>query len=185
MYAQNITQMLIDYGVGNKAIVDQLLPLVYDNLQRIAHQQLRRERANHTINTTALVHEAYIKLIDQHRVDWKNRAHFYAIASQAMRRILINYAQARLAEKRGGGEPVFTFNEAFHNPKPRLAELVHLDESLNQLAKLNERQAKVVELSFFGGLSHEEIAEVLHISVPSVRRDWRLAKAWLTRELKS
>ncbi|KAA3660442.1 MAG: RNA polymerase subunit sigma-70 [Calditrichaeota bacterium] len=185
MYAHNITQMLIDYGVGNKAIVDQLLPLVYDNLQRIARQQLRRERANHTINTTALVHEAYIKLIDQNRVDWKNRAHFYAIASQAMRRILINYAQARLAEKRGGGEPVFTFQEEIHNPKPRMAELVHLDESLNQLAKLNERQAKVVELSFFGGLSHEEIAEVLHISVPSVRRDWRLAKAWLTRELKS
>jgi len=163
--------------------VDALIPLVYQELRQLAHRQLAGERRGHTLNTTALVHEAYFKLVDQQRVGWQNRAHFFAIASQAMRRILINYANSRLAEKRGSGQPLATFDERSVVREARAEELVALDETLSELAKLNERQSKVVEYQFFGGLTHEEIAEVLSVSVPTVRRDWRLARAWLSREL--
>ena len=163
--------------------MDALIPLVYQELRQLAHRQLAGERRGHTLNTTALVHEAYFKLVDQQRVGWQNRAHFFAIASQAMRRILINYANSRLAEKRGSGQPLATFDERSVVREARAEELVALDETLSELAKLNERQSKVVEYQFFGGLTHEEIAEVLSVSVPTVRRDWRLARAWLSREL--
>jgi len=179
-----VTELLIDLSGGNRAVVNSLMPLVYDELHRIAQRSLRSERAGHTLNATGLVHEAYLKLIDQTRVTWQNRAHFYAIAAQAMRRILVNYAEARKAQKRGGGAGLVTFNDEFMGKATRPEELIELDEALTRLKSLSDRQATVVEYHFFGGLKHEEIAEVLAVSLPTVRRDWRLAKAWLTRELR-
>ena len=180
---KDITQLLHQLSDGNANAVDALMPLVYEELHAMADRQMRRERANHTINSTALVHEAYLKLVDQNRVNWQNRAHFFAIAAQAMRRILINYAQSRLAQKRGGGQVLATFNEEEVIRESRAGEIVALDEALTRLAVLSERQSKVVEFRFFAGLTQEEIAEVLGVSVPTVRRDWRLARAWLAREL--
>ncbi|MFQ5638366.1 MAG: sigma-70 family RNA polymerase sigma factor [bacterium] len=179
-----ITKLLIELSGGHRDVVDQLIPLVYEQLRVIAQRQLRGERNDHTLNATALAHEAYLKLVDQTRVNWQNRAHFYAIAAQAMRRILINYAHKRSAEKRGGGELLVTFDEGAMMRETRPEELLALDEALSDLEKLSERQGKVVEYRFFGGLTHEEIAEVLEVSVPTVRRDWRVARAWLSRELK-
>lgn len=179
-----VTLMLNQITEGQADVVDQLLPVVYDDLQKMAHNQLRRERADHTLNTTALVHEAYLKLVDQKNTNWKNRAHFFAICAQAMRRILINYAKSRLAEKRGSGEILATFNEDIFIRETRAEEMLILDEALDRLTQLNERQSKVVELRFFAGLTQEEIAEVLNVSVPTVRLDWRLARAWLSREIK-
>ncbi len=179
----DVTILLQELSSGKRDVVDQLFPVVYSDLQKIARNQLRSERKNHTINTTALVHEAYLKLVDQTRVDWKNRAHFFAISAQAMRRILINYAKKRLTEKRGGGELLATFDDQLVVRETKAEDLVALDEALERLEKLNERQSKVVELRFFGGLTQEEIAEVLNVSVPTVRLDWRMARAWLSREL--
>lgn len=184
-HQNEITQLLLDLSGGNRAAVDLLVPLVYEELQALARRQLRGERASHTLNTTALVHEAYLKLIDQQRVNWQNRAHFFAIAAQAMRRILINYANSRLAARRGGGQPLVTFDEHAVVQEARAEDLIALDEALAELSKLNERQCQVVECHFFGGLTHEEIADVLAVSVPTVRRDWRLARAWLSRQLKN
>lgn len=180
---RDITRLLLNLDGSNKTLVDELFPLVYQELRKLAQRQLRGERPNHTLNTTALVHEAYFKLIDQKQVNWQNRAHFFAIAAQAMRRILINYANNRLAQKRGSGEPLVTFEEKSMIREARAFELVALDEALTELSTLNERLGRVVEYRFFGGLTQEEIAEVLGISVPTVRRDWRLARAWLSREL--
>jgi RNA polymerase sigma factor (TIGR02999 family) len=181
----NITLMLGQLSEGNREVVDKLLPLVYEELRRLAHGQLRGERADHTLNATALVHEAYLKLVDQERVNWQNRAHFFAIAAQSMRRILINYAETRRAQKRGGGQAVATFSDELMGGETKAEELIDLDEALKRLEELNERQSKVVEYRFFGGLSQEEIAEVLGVSVPTVKRDWRVAKAWLSRELRN
>jgi len=178
------TQLLGELSGGNRTIVDELLPMVYDELYNLAQRKLVRERKGHTLNATALVNEAYLKLVDQTRVSWQNRAHFVAIAAQAMRRILINYAQQRKAQKRGGGEVLVTFIEENIARDARPEELLALDEALNRLNKMNDRQGKVVEYWFFGGLTHEEIAEVLGVSLPTVRRDWRLARAWLSKELK-
>jgi RNA polymerase sigma factor (TIGR02999 family) len=179
----HITELLGELTGGNRTVVDSLLPLVYDELHEMAGRQLRRERPDHTLNATALVHEAYLKLVDQKKVNWQNRAHFFGIASLAMRRILINYAQMHVAEKRGGNNIFVTFDEAVSPRESKAEELLVLDEALKRLEQLNERQAKVVEYRFFGGLTQEEIAEVLNVSVPTVRRDWRLARAWLSREL--
>lgn len=179
-----ITQLLLDLSHDDKAVVNKLMPLVYDKLRELAQRQLLRERANHTLNGTDLAHEAYLKLVDQNRVTWQNRAHFFAIAAQAMRRILINYANKKKAGKRGGGEFIVTFNEKSMLRETRAEELLFLDESLDELATLNQRQSKVVEYRFFGGLSHKEIAQVMNVSIPTVRRDWRLARAWLSKELK-
>jgi RNA polymerase sigma factor (TIGR02999 family) len=179
----DITALLQDLAGGNRTVVDALLPTVYDELHRLARGQLYGERDDHTLNTTALVHEAYLKLIQQDHADWKNRAHFYGIAALAMRRILINYANQRLAEKRGGGVTVVAFDEALVPREARAEELVALDEALLRLELLNARQASVVTLRYFGGLSQDEIAEALGISAPTVRRDWRFAKAWLSREM--
>ena len=161
------------------------MPLVYQELHAVAERQLRSERRDHTLNATALVNEAYLKLVDQRSVAWQNRAHFFAIAAQAMRRILINYANKRLAEKRGGGQAMATFDEAFLAGHSRAEDLIELDEALERLKKMNERQSVVVEYRFFGGLTQEEIAEVLGVSVQTVRLDWRVARAWLSKELKA
>lgn len=182
-HTHQITEMLGELSSGNREVVDKLIPLVYDGLHQMAQRHLRRERRGHTLNATALVHEAYMKLVDQKRVNWQNRAHFFAIAAQSMRRILINYAHKRKAQKRGGGQVIVTFVEESMPRETRAEELIALDEALTRLSKMNERQGKVVEYWFFGGLTHEEIAEVLGVSLPTVRRDWRLARAWLTREL--
>ncbi|WP_456425526.1 sigma-70 family RNA polymerase sigma factor [Rhodocaloribacter sp.] len=180
---QEITELLGELAGGNRAVVDALMPRVYEELRRLAHRQLRGERAGHTLQTTALVHEAYLKLVDQRQVAWQNRAHFFAIAALAMRRILINYAKRRMADKRGGGQVVATFEEEMAPRETRAAELLALDEALVRLEALNERQSRVVTYRFFGGLTQEEIAEVIGVSVVTVRRDWRLARAWLSREL--
>lgn len=180
---EQITQLLAELTNGNKQVVDSLMPLVYKELHQIAHLNLRSERRDHTLNATALVHEAYFKLVDQTRVNWQNRAHFYAIASKAMRRILINYAYQHKAQKRGGENVKVTFVDENIKRESKPEELIALDEALNHLQKINERQSKIIEYWFFVGLTHEEIAEVLGISVPTVRRDWRMARAWLSREL--
>jgi RNA polymerase sigma factor (TIGR02999 family) len=178
----DITEMLARFA-DSRAAADALLPLIYDQLRAMAEAQLRRERADHTLDATALVHEAYFKLIDQRNATWQNRAHFLAIASQAMRRVLINYAHQHRAKKRGGDHSIVTFSEQGVPRDTRIQELLELDQALGRLAALSERQARVVECRFFGGLKHKEIAEVLGLSEASVRRDWRLARAWLNKEL--
>ena len=179
-----VTQLLLDLSGGNKKVVDVLMPMVYKEMHQLAHMHLRGERKDHTLNATALVHEAYIKLIDQDKITWQNRAHFFGIASQAMRRILVNYANARIAQKRGGNQVLATFIDDKMKRESKPEELIALDEALKKLEKLNERQSKIIEHWFFVGLNHEEIAEILDLSVPTIRRDFRLAKAWLSRELK-
>ncbi|MEM1128238.1 MAG: sigma-70 family RNA polymerase sigma factor [Bacteroidota bacterium] len=177
-----VTHLLARLG-SDQAAADELLRRVYDELREMAERQLRRERAGHTLDATALVHEAYVKLIGQERVAWNNRAHFFGVAALAMRRVLINYAQRRLADKRGGGAPLVTFEDDVVARASRAEEIVALDEALDRLARYNERQARVVTYRFFGGLKQDEIAELLGISVPTVQRDWRLARAWLSRAL--
>jgi RNA polymerase sigma factor (TIGR02999 family) len=179
----DITRMLSELTGGNAAVVNALMPLVYEELHVMAENQLRRERPDHTLGATALLHEAYLKLIDQSRVTWQNRAHFLGVAAQAMRRILINYAKQRKALKRGGDFIATTFDSELVPRASRADELLDLDEALSRLGVLDARQAAVVEYHFFGGLTDEEIAEVLGVSVPTVRRDWRIARAWLSREL--
>jgi len=178
------TALLEDLTGGNRTVVDALMPRVYDELRDLAHRKLRGERADHTLNTTGLVHEAYEKLVQQDRMTWQNRAHFMGIAALSMRRILINYAHKRNAQKRGGGAPVATFEDGMAPRDVQAEELIDLDDALDRLEQLNERQSKVVTYRFFGGLTQKEIAEVLGVSVPTVRRDWRLARAWLSRELQ-
>ena len=182
--SQPFTALLNDLTGGNRTVVDAVLPQVYDELRDLARRTLRGERPDHTLNTTALVHEAYEKLVQQDRMTWQNRAHFMGVAALSMRRILINYAHKRNAQKRGGGEPVATFEDGMAPRDVHAEELIDLDDALKRLEKLNERQAKVVTYRFFGGLTQKEIAEVLDVSVPTVRRDWRLARAWLSRELQ-
>ena len=181
---KEVTRLLFDLSNGNRQAVDMLMPLVYKEMHQLAHVHLRKERPDHTLNATALVHEAYIKLIDQDKITWQNRAHFFGIASQAMRRILINYANGRIAQKRGGNPAFVTFDDDKMKRDSKPEELIALDEALKKLEALNERQSKIIEHWFFVGLNHDEIAEVLNVSVPTVRRDFRLAKAWLSRELK-
>jgi len=182
--SQDITSLLLDLQGGNRTAVNQLFPLLYQQLHNMAQKQLHSERKNHTLNTTGLVHEAYLRLVDQSRVGWQNRAHFLAIAAQAMRRILINYARSRSAQKRGGGAPLAVFDDSLFITSARAEALIDLDQALSRIKEFDERQSKVVEYRFFGGLTHKEIAGVLNVSVPTVRRDWRLARAWLSRELK-
>ena len=176
--------MLAELNGGNRTVLDAMLPRVYDELRDLARRKLRGERADHTLNTTALVHEAYEKLVQQDRMTWQNRAHFLGVAALSMRRILINYAHKRNAQKRGGGAPVATFEDGMAPRDVHAEELIDLDDALKRLEQLSDRQAKVVTYRFFGGLTQKEIAEVLDVSVPTVRRDWRLARAWLSRELK-
>lgn len=180
----DITQLLDDLSSGNKGVIDQLMPVVYDELRKIARNQMHREREGHTLSPTSLVHEAYFKLVNQKQANWQNRAHFFALASLSMRRILINYANQKLAQKRGGDAPVVTFNEELMSQDSKAEEVIMIDRALDKLKEMHERQAKIIEYKFFGGLEFAEIAEVLQVSLPTIRRDWRLARAWLIKELK-
>src|SRR5712691_4840962 len=180
---KELSQLLIDWSGGNKAALDQLIPLVDAELRRLAHQYMRQERPDHTLQTTALVNEAYLRLIDQRHVHWQNRAHFFGIAAQLMRRILVDYARNRRYAKRGGGALRVSLGEAAMQSQEQAVELVALDEALHNLAAIDPRRSQVVELRFFGGLSIEETAEVIKISRNTVIRDWTMAKAWLFREI--
>lgn len=181
--SQNVTQLLIGWGNGDKAALDSLLPLVYDELRRQAARYLRRERVGHTLQTTALIHEAYLKLVDQKHVHWQNRAHFFGIAAQLMRRILVDHARTKKRAKRGGSDVRVSFGEATVIAKTQDLDIVALDEALERLSAIDEQQARIVELRFFSGLTVEETAEVLSISPATVKRDWSMAKAWLHREI--
>ena len=180
---KEITQLLVAWGDGDEAALEQLTPLVHEELRRLAHHYMGGERAGHTLQTTALVNEAYVRLIDWKNVRWQSRAHFFGVSAQLMRRILVDFARSRGYRKRGGGTIAVSLDEAALVSNDKGADLVALDEALESLAKLDERQSKVVELRFFGGLSVEETAEVLQVSPGTVRRDWSLARAWLHREL--
>jgi len=181
--AQRVTQLLQDWSQGRDAALEELLPLVHQELRRLARRYMFGERPGHTLQTTALVNEAYLRLVNSRRVNWQNRAHFFAISAQLMRRILVDYARTRGYQKRGGGVPKVTLDEALMGPQEKGHDLVALDDALKTLAGIDPRKSKVVELRFFGGLSVEETAEVLKISPDTVMRDWRLAKAWLAREI--
>ncbi|MBS1797218.1 MAG: sigma-70 family RNA polymerase sigma factor [Acidobacteria bacterium] len=181
--AENFTAMLRDAQHGNRASLDQLLPLVYDELKRIAAYKLAAERPNHTLQATALVHEAYLRLVDQHSVDWRNRAHFFAIASEMMRRILVNHAESHKAKKRNEGKTLVSLDDVENLAGESAVDLIFLDNALNELAAFDAGQAKIVELKFFGGLTNEEAAEVLGVSDSTVKREWRMARAWLTAKL--
>ena len=178
-----ITALLHAHAAGDAAALEQLLPRVYGELRRIARNRLRRERAAHTLAATELVHEAFLELVPIERVDWRGRAHFFAIASRAMRNVLIDHAVRRRAAKRGGGAPVLSLGEADGATEQPLDELIALSDALNRLERLEPRQAQVVECRFFGGLSLEETAAALKISAATVSRDWTFARAWLHREL--
>lgn len=183
---EQITRLLVDLSDGKQNVLDQLMPLVYEELQRLAHHHLKQERAGHTLSTTALVHEAYLKLVDQSRVQWQNRAHFFAVASMAMRRILVNYARKRKRVKRGGGAPKLSLDDGLEvMSEERAEEIVALDEALTRLAQINERASRVVECRFFGGLTIEETAAALGVAPMTIKRDWRLAKTWLRRDIES
>lgn len=179
----DITELLHQLAQGRRDALDHLMRVVYDEMRRIAHGQMRDERPGHTLSTTALVHETYLKLLDIRQVDWIDRTHFYAVCARVMRRILIDYARARRREKRGGGAVVVPLREALDVPVERADDLVALDEALQRLETLSERQCRVVEYRYFGGLSVEETAAVLDVSPATVKRDWAFCRAWLNHEL--
>lgn len=178
-----ISRLLRAWGEGDQAALNQLTPLVYAELHRIAHRYMRRQPAGQTLQTTALVNEAYLRLENVEGVRWQDRTHFFAVSAQMMRRILVDSARAHLADKRGGGWPHVCLDEFVDASAQSGEDLIALDDALNALEKMDPRKARVVELRFFAGLSVEETAEALNISAPSVKRDWKLAKAWLNREL--
>lgn len=179
----NITQLLVAWSEGDQTALEQLIPLVYQELHQQAERYMQQERPGHPLQATALVHEAYLRLIDYREMHWQNRAHFFAVAAQLMRRILVEYARAQRAIKRGGEMRQVSLVEAEAATVKRIPDLMALDDALNDLAALDPRQSRVVELRFFGGLSLEEIAEVLKVSVGTVRRDWSMAQAWLYTQL--
>jgi len=187
----DLTGLLIEWRQGDRAALDRLTPLVYDEIRRIAHRYVQREREGHTLQTTALVNEAYLRLAGQQQINWQNRVHFFAVTAQVMRHILIDYARRKHYVKHGGEAQRIAFDEALATEeavlmsKPRAAELLALDEALDELAKLDPRKSRVVELRYFGGLSLDETAEVLEVSPMTVRRDWRAAKAWLYKAVMS
>ena len=180
---QRVTQLLADWGHGDDAALAELTPLVYEELRRLAHHFMEGQRPEHTLQTTALVNEAYLCLADQSNPRWQNRAHFFAVAARAMRRILVSYARSQRAQKRGGGALKIDLDEAALVSPEESKEIVDLDEALERLATLDSRKAQVVELKYFGGLNYDEMAEVLKISRVTVRRDWEFARAWLHSEL--
>lgn len=181
---EDVTHILQEWSAGTNNAHERLLPLVYAELRRLARHYLRKERSGHTLQPTALVHEAYLKLIDQTRVSWQNRAHFYGVAAQLMRRILVDHARAAAAEKRGGDATRFTLDEArLQLRQQKSVDLIALDEVLQRLAQIDARKSRVVEMRFFGGLREDEIAECLGVSTKTVTRDWQMAKLWLYSEL--
>ncbi len=180
---QEITQLLNDWSNGDQAALAKLMPLVYEELRRRAHNYMRNERAGHTLQTTELVHEAYLKLVDYRSMRWQKRAHFFAVAAQVMRRVLVEQARGRQRGKRGGDAIKVALDEGAVLLREPSLELLPLDEALTKLAGIDFRKSQVVEMRFFGGMSNEEIAEVLKISPNTVTRDWKFAEAWLRREL--
>ena len=178
-----ITQLLAEWREGNQAALDELYPLVYDELHRLARRYMSRERKGHTLQTTALINEAYVRLVDQRSVHWANRSHFFAISAQIMRRILIDHARRHAYAKRGGGAQQVSLDETATVAPGNLSEFLRLDEALKSLAELDPRRSQVVELKYFGGLNNDEIAGVLKISKNTVIRDWNMARAWLYRQL--
>lgn len=178
-----ITELLAEWSGGNQAALDELYPLVYDELHRLARRYMSRERKGHTLQTTALINEAYVRLVDQRNVQWANRSHFFAISAQIMRRILIDHARRHAYAKRGGGAQQVSLDETAAIALDNLSEFLRLDEALQSLAELDPRRSRVVELRYFGGLNNEEIAGVLNISENTVIRDWNMARAWLHRQL--
>jgi RNA polymerase sigma factor (TIGR02999 family) len=182
--ASDVTALLLSWSGGERSAADRLIPVVYDELRRQAARAMRREGREHTLQTTALVHEAYMRLVDQRRVEWRNRAHFFGIAAEVMRRVLIDHARARLAAKRGGGGMRITLGDASGIAAPDVdADVLALHEALDRLAGFDPDQARLVELRYFGGLTIEETAEALGVSAATVKREWVLARAWLRREL--
>lgn len=179
----NVTALLGDWSRGNQSALNQLLPLVYEELRRIATRQIRAERSGHTLQPTALVHEVYLRLVDQRSVDWESRAHFFGVAAQVMRRILVDYARRHSATKRGHGIPCVPIDEAKNATAPDVIPVLALDHALDRLAEMDEELARIVELRAFGGMTIEEAACVLRVSPSTAKREWRTAKAWLTREL--
>lgn len=184
-FSPDVTQLLAEVTRGNRAAVDQLLPLLYAELRRMAGGQLRKERPDHTLQATALVHEAYLRLVDQRAVSWQNRAHFMGVAAQVMRYVLLDYAKQHGAAKRGGNVQKLSLGEDLVFSGDSAEQLIALDEALTGLSELDPQQAKVVELRFYGGLSVEETAEVLSISTATVKREWSMARAWLRQQLAS
>ena len=178
-----VTELLLAWSDGDQAALDKLVPLIYDELRRLAEHYLRRERSNHTLQPTALVHEAYLRLVDQKHMQWQNRAHFFGAATQVMRRILVDHARQHKAAKRGGAEHKVTLDEDVAFAKQRDVNLLALDDALTKLESLDPQKSRIVELRFFGGLSEEQTAKVLGVSTSTVRRQWKLAKAWLHREI--
>lgn len=182
---QDVTRLLADWSQGDQGALNELMPLVYQELHRLASIYLRRERPDHTLQSTALVHEAFLRLVDQTRVEWRNRAHFFGVAAQMIRRILVDYARTRRRRKRGGDACKLSLDEAIAAAESKDIDLLALDEALEKLAALDPQQSRIVELRFFGGLSIEETAEVLGISPATVKRDWMMARAWLYQNLAS
>jgi RNA polymerase sigma factor (TIGR02999 family) len=183
--ARDVTQLLVSWSQGDQAALEQLMPLVYGELRRLASAYLRRERSNHTLQSTALVHEAFLRLVNQRDVQWSNRAHFFAIAAQMIRRILVDYARSQHRKKRGSGALKLALDEAVAVPQesgPDL-DLLALNSVLDQLSQLDPRQSRIVELRFFAGLSIEETGEVMNLSPSSIKREWNTARAWLFREM--
>jgi RNA polymerase sigma-70 factor, ECF subfamily len=183
--SRDVTLLLSALTRGDEAAASKLIPLVYDELRRLAASYMRREHQGHTLQATALVHEAYLKLVEQRSVTWRSRAHFFGVAAQLMRRILIDHARGHLRQKRGGEHLKVSLDEAFVFSEQKSAELLAVNDALELLARVDSRQARVVELRFFAGLSVEEAAEVLGVSPKTVKRDWSVAKAWLYAELKA
>ena len=181
---ENVTQLLIELSNGDREAVDLLLPLIYDELRKLAANYLRRERPDHTLQPTALVHEAYLRLVDQTRANWQNRAHFFGVAAQIMRRLLVDHARKHNAEKRGQDFQKLSLDENIDRAVERSTELIALDDALKALAAFDEQKARVVELRYFGGLSIEETADVLGVSTATIKRHWRFAKAWLYGEMQ-
>jgi RNA polymerase sigma factor (TIGR02999 family) len=179
----DVTRLLLAWSDGDETALQRLMPLVYAELRRLARRYMGRERAGHTLQTTALINEAYLRLVGARGVQWQNRAHFYAVCAAAMRRILVDFARARDNLKRGGGTRAVPFDEQVLAGVTRSTDLLALDEALERLAVLSPRQGQVVELRYFGGMTEEEVADVLHVSSRTVRNDWQLARAWLHREL--
>jgi len=182
--SQSITQLLIEWRDGDQTALDRLIPLVHQELRRLAHSYLKRERREHTLQTTALVNEAYLKLVDHKGMHWQNRNHFFAVAAQAMRRILVDHARTRDAIKRGGGLAVITLDEAAAVADTQAAELLALNDAMEELAQLDARKSRIVELRYFGGMTVEETADVLGLSPTTVNREWQSAKTWLLRTMK-
>lgn len=179
----DVTKLLLEWRDGNPRAFDEMAPLVYDELRRLARSHLRRERPGHTLQSTALVHEAYLRLIDQKDVSWQNRSHFYGIAAQMIRRILVDHARARHTHKRGEAAPKITLDEALGVHESPDLDLVALDDALTALTEIDPRQSRIVELRYFAGLSIEQTAEVMEVSPATIKRDWTAARAWLKREL--